>query len=203
MTALPASTDFTGASVTEGGVKTAITSLRDYLAGLFGTDGTAATALATLGAGFPAGTRMVFRQSAAPTGWTKDTTASLNDAVMRIVTGTVGSGGSTAFSTWNAQTSVGATTLTEAQIPSHTHTPQVYGPDGGGGTANGGAPSFGEGKLTWSDVNAADSPVSWRDFSGTAANGSMRNAATGGSGSHVHSLTHDLKYYDFIVASKD
>ena len=50
MTALPASTDFTGASVTEAQFKTAITSLRDYLSGQFGTAGTVATALATLGA---------------------------------------------------------------------------------------------------------------------------------------------------------
>lgn len=49
-TALPASTDFTGAGVTEGDFKSAITALRDYLSGLMGTDGVTATALATLGA---------------------------------------------------------------------------------------------------------------------------------------------------------
>lgn len=50
MTSLPASSDFTGASQTEGQGKAFITALRDYLAGLLGTDGTVATALATLGA---------------------------------------------------------------------------------------------------------------------------------------------------------
>lgn len=49
MTALPASSDFTG-PVTEGQFKTAITAQRDFQAGLLGTDGTVATALATLGA---------------------------------------------------------------------------------------------------------------------------------------------------------
>lgn len=49
MTALPAAADFTGSSVTEADFKSAITDLRAYLAGLHGTDGTAATALATLG----------------------------------------------------------------------------------------------------------------------------------------------------------
>lgn len=49
-TALPASTDFTGAAVDEGDFKSAITALRDYLSGLLGTDGATATALATLGA---------------------------------------------------------------------------------------------------------------------------------------------------------
>lgn len=49
MPALPAASDFTGATVTEGNFKTAITAQRDYLAGLMATDGTKATALATLG----------------------------------------------------------------------------------------------------------------------------------------------------------
>lgn len=48
MTALPASTDFTGSAVTEAGFKTAITSQRDFLAGLLGTDGTTVSALAAL-----------------------------------------------------------------------------------------------------------------------------------------------------------
>ncbi len=50
MVALPAASDFTGATVTEGNFKTALTVLRDFLSGLLGTDGVPATALATLGA---------------------------------------------------------------------------------------------------------------------------------------------------------
>lgn len=49
MTALPLSSDFTG-PVSEGDFKTAITGMRDFLAGLLGTDGTDPTALASLGA---------------------------------------------------------------------------------------------------------------------------------------------------------
>ena len=52
--ALPAATDFTGASITEGQFKTALTSLISFLSGLLGTDGVASTALAALGA-FAAG----------------------------------------------------------------------------------------------------------------------------------------------------
>lgn len=40
--------------------------------------------------GIPSGTRMLFQQTAAPVGWTKDTTANLNDTALRVVTGTVG-----------------------------------------------------------------------------------------------------------------
>lgn len=39
--------------------------------------------------GIPKATRMLFQQTAAPSGWTKDTTAALNDTILRIVTGAV------------------------------------------------------------------------------------------------------------------
>ena len=116
---------------------------------------------------------MSFNQTAAPTGWTKDTTAALNDSIMRIVTGTVGSGGSTAFSSFNGQTSVGATTLAESQIPSHSHT---YSRAGGG-------------------VSAGGSSSSQASIQNTGA--------TGGGGSHTHTITTAIKYNDFIIASKD
>jgi hypothetical protein len=90
---------------------------------------------------FPSGTRMLFQQTSAPTGWTKD--VSQNDKALRIVSGSVTTGGTTAFSTVfasrtpagtvgntiatgsiNSTTStgtVGGTALTEAQLPSHRH----------------------------------------------------------------------------------
>ena len=40
---------------------------------------------------FASGTKMLFQQTAAPTGWTKDTTH--NDKALRITSGTVGTGG--------------------------------------------------------------------------------------------------------------
>ena len=126
------------------------------------------------GGGFATGTRMSFQQTAAPTGWTKDTTAGINDSILRLVTGSVSSGGSVAFSTWAAQTADGATTLSTPQIPSHTHSYTRIGPPGGA------AP----------------------DEGGTGAQ-SDNTGATGGGGSHTHSLTQSLKYYDFIIASKD
>lgn len=84
--------------------------------------------------GFPSGTKMLFQQTAAPTGWTKDTTH--NNKALRVVTGTASSGGSVAFTTAFASKgvsgSIGSTTvtgtvqnhtLTTAQIPAHTHGP--------------------------------------------------------------------------------
>ena len=107
---------------------------------------------ATVSAGtlIPAGTVMIFGQTAAPTGFTKDTT-NFNNSALRVVTGTVSSGGSVDFTTAFASQAVagtianttatgsvsitaitataGATTLSTSQIPSHTHR---Y-PNGGGG----------------------------------------------------------------------
>lgn len=82
-----------------------------------------ATAMGTVGGGttFPAGTAMLFAQSAAPTGWTKST--SHNDKAMRVVSGTTGggSGGSVAFSTFFGRTATDAVTLSEANLPPHAH----------------------------------------------------------------------------------
>jgi hypothetical protein len=127
--------------------------------------------------GFPAGTRLSFQQTSAPTGWTKDTTAAINDAVLRLVTGSVSSGGSTAFSTFNGQTTTGATTLSTSQIPSHTHA-----------------------VTTGSSTPAAPAGI---QSASTYGSGSVPSGATGGGGSHNHSMTTNIKYYDFIIASKN
>jgi hypothetical protein len=69
------------------------------------------------------GTKMLFQQTAAPTGWTKDTTH--DNKALRVVSGTASTGGSVAFTTAFASQavsgSVGNTTLSAAQMPSHSH----------------------------------------------------------------------------------
>jgi hypothetical protein len=107
------------------------------------SNGTTWTSAAS-GGGFPAGTAMLFKQTAAPTGWTKVTTD--DNAALRVVSGTVGTGGTVGFTTaFASQTptgsvntsisavsgsvsvtlstagSVSATTLTTAQMPAHRH----------------------------------------------------------------------------------
>ena len=75
---------------------------------------------------FPSGTRMLFQQTSAPTGWTK-VTSGVNNRALRIVTGSVGSGGSNGFtnvlnsSITTGSGSVSSHTLTTAQIPAHFH----------------------------------------------------------------------------------
>lgn len=125
----------------------------------------------------PSGTRMAFQQTAAPTGWTKDTTAAINDAAIRLTTGSVGTGGDVGFETAFADQNTGATTLTIAQIPSHTHT------------------------KTTSQAGSATTKV---QIGGAATtNDNFTTNATGGGGSHLHSIDLDVKFYDFIIAEKD
>lgn len=139
-------------------------------------DGTSLSSKAETGV--ESGTRMPFNQSTAPLGWTKDTTIALNDSIMRIVTGSVASGGATAFSTFNGQTSVGATTLTVNQIPSHSHSIATS-------TGNYSGVVFG--------VQTKSSE----------SGGSIGTSGSGNNESHTHTITTNIKYNDFIIASKD
>lgn len=126
---------------------------------------------------FPSGTLMLFQQTTAPTGWTKQTTH--NDKSLRVVSGIVGSGGTNAFSTaLNTAFSSDAYTLLEADIPAHVHNVPHRGvPQGSSGT---GAASFTQ-----------------------TANQNVDTDSTGGGGGHSHDVSLDLQYVDIIIASKD
>ena len=163
---------------------------------------------------FTSGTLMLFQQTAAPTGWTKQTTH--NNKALRVVSGTASSGGSVAFSTafasksvtgtvsvsastgqTAAPVSVGNTTLTTPQIPSHTH------------GAYKGYPS--------------ESPGGYSNTGSQGPGGTTTTTATGGGGSHTHpgsgglhahpvsapasfsgtAINLAVQYVDLIIASKD
>jgi len=66
---------------------------------------------------YPAGTRLLFDQDNPPTGWTRDTAASLDDRLLRIVVGTRGEGGSWTLSGLSADPH--SHNLND--VPSHTH----------------------------------------------------------------------------------
>jgi hypothetical protein len=149
---------------------------------------------------FVSGTVMVFAQTAAPTGWTKNTTTG-NQHALRVVTGTAGTGGTVDFTTAFASKAVtgtvsvsgsaGATTLTTPQIPSHTH--NGFGLEPGSETTGN--------RVRGGPSNSTTSP-------GTTV-------ATGGGGSHTHPLTISsssfsgnaidmaVRYIDVIRATKN
>ena len=133
-----------------------------------------------IGQSFPRGTTMLFWQASAPFGWQKVTTQ--NDKLLRIVNGVggpAGGGGANPFSTVNAQTAVGNTTLSTAQIASHGHSyiepidPQAFNTNGC--ASNGTTPSNTTGATT---------------------------GAAGGGGAHNHTITMSIQFIDLILASK-
>jgi len=76
---------------------------------------------------FPAGTVMLFGQTAAPTGWTKDST-NYNNSGLRVVTGTASAGGSVDFTTaFASQTPSGSVSTT---VDNTTATNQSITPSG-------------------------------------------------------------------------
>lgn len=156
--------------------------------------------IATLGtAGFAAGTKSLFAQAAAPTGWTQCVTH--NNKSLRLVnTAAGGSGGTVAFTTaFASQTpagsvsisggSVAATTLTTCQIPSHNH--QTSGAIGG-----------------------SCSPANFFLYTNSGSP-NLNTAARGGGGSHTHTFTQPtgsftgtainlaVQYVDIMIATKN
>jgi len=143
---------------------------------------------------FATGTIMLFQQTAAPTGWTKITTH--NNKALRVISGTVGTGGTeaftTAFSSWSvsataagnvavsvanggnntAATTIntGNTTLSNNTIPGHTHTyTQTVN------TANGYGGGAGKGAIPSNALNIS-------------VNNGATTGSTGAGGAHAHNI---------------
>lgn len=175
MAALTNVTTAVAAAATEGDVKNWLTSVYNYLVGLFGADGTKPTAIATLGASpFPAGTLMLFVQAAAPVGWTKSTAH--NDKVLRVVSGPGGgSGGVQAFSTVFGRTATDGSSLSIDQLAAHSHSYK---------TSNGGSAGSGSG------------------IAGSSSSLSINTGSQGSGAAHSHGLDLRVQYVDVIIASK-
>jgi hypothetical protein len=132
---------------------------------------------------FPTGTKLIFAQTAAPTGWTKDTTH--DNKALRVVTGTAASGGTVGFTTAFASKAVSGTvdntTLSSAQLAAHNHTYAGFSSGGAGGALGGG---------------------------GGANYTFTTNNSSGGGGAHNHSFTGTaidlaVQYVDVIIATKN
>lgn len=147
----------------------------------------------------PAGTRVLFQQTAAPTGWTKDTTATYNEAALRIVTGAAGTGGSVNFTTAFASgLTSGAYTLTTTDMPSHTHTATTGGASADHShtysftTSGISADHYHSFTTDAGGSHAHDIPMNiYGSYDATVGSGDSRGAnsqtgSTGSAGSHTH-----------------
>ena len=172
---------------------------------------------------FASGTKMLFQQSTAPTGWTKDTT-NYNDHAIRVVTGTAGSGGTNALSTLDATASgtinssisgnTGTVNLSISQIPSHFHY-AFRNTNVSGGTQSSLSSS------TYAAYGSGFAGGSFDEKYAIGRTGSVANvgrtSSTGTGGAHYHSAgtlnvestftgeanSLDVQYVDVIIATKD
>jgi hypothetical protein len=144
---------------------------------------TTAFVKAAIAAGQPieTGTLMVFQQTNAPTGWTKQTAH--NDKALRVVNGAAGSGGVLPFSSTFARTSTDAFTLSTSEMPYHAHqNNQNFRTGAVSGNAN--------------YPEAGDSTAGTYASAGTTV-------ANGSGGAHGHGIDIRVQYVDIIIARKD
>jgi hypothetical protein len=176
------------------------------------------------------GTRVLFQQTTPPTGWVK-ITSDVNNRALRLVSGSVGSGGTNAFTTaFNSSRSTSATGLTTGSAGSHNH----------GGTNNhtltvAQLPSHSHGQRT-SQGTSANAPAAWhygaQDEFGTSRwtnpgsqntindQGQVTTDSTGSGQGHSHSISNDgshthnisshthtlnlnVQYLDVVLAEAD
>jgi len=159
---------------------------------------------------FDSGTLMLFQQTTAPTGWTKQTTH--DNKALRVVTGAASSGGSNTFSgVFNTAVAVSGTSnnstvtisgstaghaLTQAQLPSYTLTPSQRAKTEDKGPLNRGSSSGGGASYEYLDIPSGGSDQAHSHGAGTLAGDN-----------HSHTYTSDLElnvqYVDLIIAAKD
>jgi len=139
-------------------------------------DGIIATLDDISGSAFAAGTRMLFDNDVAPTGWVRD--VGINDVVVRIVSGARADGGSWTVSGLTAS----GHALTIAEMPAHTH------------PAPGGA--------AFSTTDPLATQVSGAGPGGTAA----ATDTTGGGAQHTHNVASNATWRplhrDMILCQK-
>jgi hypothetical protein len=138
---------------------------------------------------FPTGTVMTFRQTSAPTGWTKETSL-YNNSAFRCVTGTPSSGGTADFTTALAARTITVSNIPDMTIsitdPGHVHTyskPTTASRDSSsGGTTT---------SLSQSTIDTSSATTGITAAFGSTARGGAQTA-----------MDFAVKYVDLILATK-
>jgi microcystin-dependent protein len=156
--------------------------------------------------GWVATTAVPFVQTAVPTGWTKQST--YNDYALRVVSGSVSTGGSIAFSTLAAVNTTDSTVLDSTKIPAHTHTYSGTTSTAGAHTHTVRVP-----KAHGSKSSSTSSGSGWLDPSGNDTNTGTQVAhthalsgtfgSTGSATGHAHSISLNVQYVDIVYGTKD
>lgn len=141
----------------------------------------------------PSGSRVLFFQAAAPTGWTQYTSGIDNRALRVVSTAGGGVGGSIGYSdVFSGSNNVGGTALTVGQLPAHGHTVNDPGhqhtyPASGNSTTNG-IQGTGSGPAAYPSTGFSSTGITIND--------------TGSNGTHTHTIP-ALSYADVIICTKN
>jgi hypothetical protein len=164
---------------------------------------------------FPSGTKQIFYQASAPTGWTQDTASSLSNTVMSVVTGTGGgTGGTTSyFSSFLATTNksapgqpvsgsvsgtVGGHTLSTPEIASHSHNIRFQTPTEPPASNTDAFQSFFPRRQAPNSVGEVIRPAGGGGSHAHPFSGSLSSASA-----DVTIPAADVKYANVIIAAKD
>ena len=152
---------------------------------------------------------MLFQQTSAPSGWTK-VTSGVDNRALRIVTGSVGSGGSNSFtgvlnstvSTGNG--SVSSHTLTEAELPSHYHF--AFRSGNFGQLRNGS--NMSANNYPGSGTGAGNMYETYNISASGSVSNVGRTSSVGSNSGHNHGFTNpnfnlNIAYTDVIIAQKN
>ena len=158
---------------------------------------------------FTSGTRMLFQQTTAPTGWTK-VTSGVNNRALRLVSGSVGSGGSNTFTgvlnstVTTGNGSVASHTLTTSQIPSHYHL--AFRSGNHGQLRNG--TNMSANNYPGSGSGAGNLYESYNISRSNSVPNVGRTSSVGSNSGHSHGFTNpnfnlNVNYTDVIIATKN
>jgi len=178
---LPGSANITTAAGDYAFVMADTTTQHDVI--YFRKDGTAVIAS---GGDLAAGDRIFFQQTTPSANFTKETSATYDDAGIRLQTGTVVTGGTDAWSvTHKASKATDSHTLTTGESAAHTHTQR--------GWRTGAADTLDRTRLT-SAINESET---------TIRNSVDATTSAGSGGGHTHTMQTDLKFAEATIGIRD
>ena len=151
---------------------------------------------------------MLFQQSSAPSGWTKET--SLNNRALRLVSGNVSNGGGNSFTgvlnstVTTGNGSVASHTLTTSQIPSHYHL--AFRSGNHGQLRNG--TNMNANNYPGSGSGAGNLYESYNISASGSVSNVGRTSSVGSNSGHSHGFTNpnfnlNVNYTDVIIATKN
>ena len=158
----------------------------------------------------PAGTRLAFHQAAAPTGWTQDSTAGLNDSMLRMVSGVGGGSGGSDSAIENSKSMPAHShsfsgSFSGNALGNHTHTDAGHSHGMGYRVSDGSsmsymsrAPDYFDSQAATPNANTNSGNANIQGASAGTPSGSVSGTVGG-----VGAISWTPKYINMIICSKN